>query len=68
MKRCYQCGGKLGLGVKSRNVWNGWWRARLQFCSRRCELTYEREHRREHQRSRSLATQARGNHPATRAS
>jgi hypothetical protein len=26
MKRCAQCHGKLGLGVSSRNVWNGrWW-------------------------------------------
>jgi hypothetical protein len=26
MKRCAQCHGKLGLGVRSRNLWNGrWW-------------------------------------------
>ena len=26
MKRCAQCHGKLGLGVRSRKVWNGrWW-------------------------------------------
>jgi len=23
MKRCAQCHGKLGLGVRSRNLWNG---------------------------------------------
>src|SRR5215472_5696695 len=29
MKRCAQCHGKLGLGVRSRNFWNGRWWAQL---------------------------------------
>src|SRR5260370_25134306 len=31
--RCSQCGGKLGLGVRSRNLWHGCWREYLRFFS-----------------------------------
>ena len=33
MKRCAQCHRKLGLGVRSRNLWNGRWRVHTRFCS-----------------------------------
>src|SRR4029453_546159 len=41
MKRCAQCYGKLGLGIRSRNLWNGRWWAHTRFCSARCEGKYE---------------------------
>ena len=37
MKRCAQCHGKLGLGVRSRIFWNGRWWAHTRFCSAHCE-------------------------------
>src|SRR5262249_24758226 len=43
MKRCAQCHGRLGLGVRSRNLWNGRWWARARFCSAHCEGKYELE-------------------------
>jgi len=43
MKRCAQCHGKLGLGVRSRNFWNGRWWAHTRFCSAHCEGKYELE-------------------------
>ena len=43
MKRCALCHGKLGLGVRSRNLWNGRWWAHTRFCSAHCEGKYELE-------------------------
>jgi hypothetical protein len=43
MKRCAQCQGKLGLGVRSRNLWNGGWWVHVRFCSTHCEALYELE-------------------------
>src|SRR6516164_6111055 len=43
MKRCAQCHGKLGLGVRFRNLWNGRWWVHLRFCSTHCEGLYELE-------------------------
>jgi hypothetical protein len=43
MKRCAQCQRKLGLGVRSRNLWNGRWWVHTRFCSTHCELIYEQE-------------------------
>jgi len=43
MKRCAQCQGKLGLGVRSRNLWNGRWWVHVRFCSTHCEALYELE-------------------------
>src|SRR5262245_43607125 len=43
MKRCAQCHGRLGLGVRSRNLWNGRWWAHTRFCSAHCEGKYELE-------------------------
>jgi hypothetical protein len=43
MKRCAQCHGKLGLGVRSRNVWNGRWWVHLLYCSTHCEALHELE-------------------------
>ena len=43
MKRCAQCHGKLGLGVRSRNVWNGRWWVHVLYCSTHCEALYELE-------------------------
>jgi hypothetical protein len=41
MKRCAQCHGKLGLGVRSRNVWNGRWWVHVLYCSTHCEALHE---------------------------
>jgi hypothetical protein len=45
MKRCAQCHGKLGLGVRSRNLWNGRWWVHVRFCSVHCEALYKPEQR-----------------------
>jgi hypothetical protein len=49
MKRCAQCRGKLGLGVRSRNVWNGRWWVHVLYCSTHCEALYELERQRPRQ-------------------
>src|SRR5438034_11345127 len=41
MKRCAWCHGRLGLGVRSRNLWNGRWWVHVRFCSTHCEALYE---------------------------
>jgi hypothetical protein len=43
MKTCAQCHGKLGLGVRSRNVWNGRWWVHVLYCSTHCEALHELE-------------------------
>jgi hypothetical protein len=43
MKRCTQCHGPLGLGVRSRNVWNGRWWVYVLYCSTHCEALHELE-------------------------
>src|SRR5262245_20686901 len=43
MKSCAQCHGKLGLGVRARNLWNGHWWVHVRFCSAHCEALYELE-------------------------
>jgi len=43
MKRCAQYHGKLGLGVRSRNVWNGRWWVHVRYCSTHCEALHELE-------------------------
>ena len=43
MKRCAQCHGPLGLGVRSRNVWNGRWWDHVRYCSTHCEALHELE-------------------------
>jgi cytochrome c len=43
MKTCVLCHGKLGLGVRSRNLWNGRWWVHARFCSIHCEVLYEQE-------------------------
>ena len=45
MKRCAQCHGKLGLGIRARNVGNGRWWVRVRFCSTYCEALYELQRR-----------------------
>jgi hypothetical protein len=47
MKTCAQCNGRLGLGVRSRNVWSGRWWIHIRYCSAQCEARHELE-RREH--------------------
>jgi hypothetical protein len=41
MKRCAQCQGKLGLGVRSRKVWNGRWGFHVRYCSAHCEALHD---------------------------
>jgi hypothetical protein len=43
MKSCAQCGGRLGLGVRARNLWNGLWWVHVRLCSTHCEARYELE-------------------------
>jgi hypothetical protein len=43
MKRCALCHGKLGLGARFRNIWNGSWWVHTRFCSPHCELIYEQK-------------------------
>ncbi len=43
MQECAQCHGRLGLGVRSRNMWNGCWWIHIRFCSSQCEARYELE-------------------------
>src|SRR5262249_6474779 len=45
MKRCAQCRGQLGLGVRSRNLWNGRWWIHVRYCSTYCEALHELERR-----------------------
>jgi hypothetical protein len=41
MERCALCHGRLGLGTRFRNIWNGRWWVHVRFCSVRCESIYE---------------------------
>jgi hypothetical protein len=41
MKKCALCHGRLGLGARFRNIWNGRWWVHVRFCSVRCEGIYE---------------------------
>jgi hypothetical protein len=43
MKRCAQCHGKLGLGVRARKVWSGHWWVHVRYCSAHCEALHELE-------------------------
>jgi hypothetical protein len=43
MQECAQCQGRLGLGVRSRNLWNGRWWIHVRFCSSHCEALYALE-------------------------
>ena len=43
VKTCVQCQGKLGLGIRARNLWKGRWWSHVYFCSARCEDRYELE-------------------------
>jgi hypothetical protein len=40
-RRCTECGGKLGLGVRFRNLWDGFSWVHLRFCSSACEAQNE---------------------------
>jgi hypothetical protein len=60
MKRCAQCGGKLGLGVRFRNLWVGSWWVHLRFCSSLCEHNNELERRAANEQRRWLTFLARG--------
>lgn len=37
---CEQCGSKMGLGIRYRRFWNGWWWQHVRFCSHYCEELY----------------------------
>jgi hypothetical protein len=45
MKRCAQCHGKLGLDVRSRNLWGGYWWIHVRYYSAHCEARHELERR-----------------------
>jgi hypothetical protein len=59
-RRCTQCSGRLGLGIRFRNLWNGTWWTHLRFCSAYCEHNYELERRQDNERNRWLNFLARG--------
>src|SRR5262245_22384072 len=63
MKRCALCHGRLGLGARFRNIWNGRWWAHVRFCSVRCEGIYE-VRRTEAAKHRWHTFLARGNSPS----
>src|SRR5262245_18581435 len=63
MKTCALCHGKLGLGARFRNVWNGRWWSRVRFCSARCEAIYQVK-RNDAAKQRWFAFLARGNSPS----
>src|SRR5262249_39972976 len=62
MKRCALCHGRLGLGARFRNIWNGRWWVHVRFCSVRCEGIYE-VRRNEAAKHRWHTFLARGNSP-----
>jgi hypothetical protein len=39
--RCTECGGKLGLGVRFRNLWDGLGWIHRRYCSASCEAQNE---------------------------
>src|SRR5215813_2226869 len=41
MKRCALSHGRLELGTRFRNIWNGRWWVHVRVCSIRCEGIYE---------------------------
>jgi hypothetical protein len=43
MRRCAQCHGRLGLGVRFRNLWSGHGWVHLHFCSTRCEGIFKQD-------------------------
>ena len=49
---CAECGGKLGLGVRFRNLWDGFSWSHLRFCSARCEEQNEIVRRRSNREDR----------------
>ena len=51
-KKCAQCQGRLGLGVRFRNLWSGHGWVHLRFCSARRESTYELEQKDTHSKRR----------------
>jgi len=57
-QKCAHCGGKLGLGIKFRNLWNGRGWDHLRFCSSRCESRYESERRHDNARNGWLSALA----------
>ena len=42
---CAECGGKLALGIRFRNHWNGFSWFHIRFCSARCEERNEYDRR-----------------------
>lgn len=44
-QRCAVCKKKVGLGVRFRNLWNGFGWTHVRFCGGRCEERFEREKR-----------------------
>jgi hypothetical protein len=41
-RQCEQCSGKLGLGARFKNLWNGKSWEHFRFCSKHCEQLHER--------------------------
>lgn len=54
-RRCAECGEKLGLGVRFRNLWDGTTWLHLRFCSAVCEAHNELLRRTASKRGRWLS-------------
>ena len=54
-KACAQCSGKLGLGTRFRNLWDGRWWVHFRFCSAYCEGLHELRRREIKARKTSVA-------------
>jgi hypothetical protein len=66
VKTCVQCRGKLGLGSRARNLWNGRWWSHVYFCSTRCKDRYELERSEANAKHRWLNFLAHGYRPASK--
>jgi hypothetical protein len=55
--RCAECAGKLGLGVRFRNLWDGLTWRHLRFCSAHCEEQNEFVRRNRSRRDRWFSYQ-----------
>jgi hypothetical protein len=57
--RCFNCGSKLGLGVRFLNLWNCEEWVHVRFCSTLCQTTCELERRTQTARNRWIDSLAR---------
>jgi hypothetical protein len=54
-KVCLQCGSRLGLGMRFRNLWTGMGWEHVRFCSSLCEANNELERRNQNSQTKWLS-------------